>query len=62
MLKLANDRDGVLVVFCGVGVFICFQGVYWRCGWGRRLVLHWAESCKGLMVQLPHKLVMCSNL
>jgi hypothetical protein len=40
---------------------MCFQGVYRRCGWGKRLVLHWAESCKGLRVQLPHKLLVCSN-
>ncbi len=37
MLELANDKDGVLVVFCGDGVFMCFQGVYRRCGGANNL-------------------------
>ncbi len=32
-----NDNDGVLVVFCGVEVFMCFHGVYVGCGWDRHL-------------------------
>jgi hypothetical protein len=26
LLELTSDKDGVLIVFCEVGVFLCFHG------------------------------------
>jgi hypothetical protein len=44
LVELIHNKDGFYcsVCFCGLG------GVYVGCGWGRKLVLHWASFLKEL--------------
>ncbi len=48
-MELINNRDG----FCCVGCVCGLGGVYVGCGWGIKLVLHWARFFKELGFNSP---------
>ncbi len=44
LVELINNKDGLCFVGCVCGL----GGVYVGCGWGKKLVLHWAQFLKEL--------------
>ncbi len=48
-MELIHNKDGFYCAMCVCGL----GGVYVGCGWGKKLVLHWARFFKGLRSNYP---------